>query len=90
MVAYDKRGSNDRLCDDKGDTCAIIHETLEMNLKHVYMMRTTHFHKDCPLKQTKTPLFKTSVNSHAWRLHLLYKGKSVNDSWDPRKGAWNH
>lgn len=48
----DKCDSDDRLCEENDDTCVIVCDALEMSVKHVYMMRKTHFHKDFPLKQT--------------------------------------
>lgn len=52
MATYDKCGSNDRLCEDKGDTCVRVGE---MSAKHVYVVRTTHSHKYFSLKQNKPP-----------------------------------
>ena len=67
MATDDKCGSNDKLCEDNDDTCLIVRETLEMSVKHVYMVRTTHFHKYFLSKKTITPLFMISDNSHARR-----------------------
>ena len=80
MENYDKCGTKDRFCDDNDDTYVIVHETLEISVKHVYMMRATHFHKYFPLKQTRTLLCMISDNSHARRQHFLYKDKSVNNT----------
>ena len=80
MATDDKCGSNDRLCEDNDDTCLIVRETLEMSVKLIYMMRTTHFDKYFLLKKTKTPLYMIRNTYHAKRQHLLYKEKSVNDN----------
>ena len=52
VVAYDKCGSDDRLLEDKGNTCIRV---CEMNVKHVYVVKTTHSHKYLSLKQNKPP-----------------------------------
>ena len=64
---FPKCDTEGTLYDDSDGTCAIVLETLEMSVKHVYMMRATHFHKYFPLKKNKTSLSMTSDNSHAQR-----------------------
>jgi len=52
MEAYGKCGSDDRLCEDKGNNFLRV---CEMSVKHISMVRTTHSHKYFPLNQNKPP-----------------------------------
>ena len=45
--------TKDTLCDDHDDTCATVLKTLEMSKTYVYMVISTHFHKDNHLKPPK-------------------------------------
>lgn len=64
VETYDKCVFDDRPCEDNDDTCVLVRETLEISMKHVYMLRKINFHKYCPLKQTKTRHCMTSHNTH--------------------------
>ncbi len=66
-TTHTKCDTKDILRDESGDTCATVLETLKMSEKHVYMIGTTHYHIDYPLKQNKTLLYAISDNSHAKR-----------------------
>ena len=48
MAANHKCGIEDRICEDNDDTCEIVRETLEISVKHVDMMKTTHFQNIAP------------------------------------------
>ena len=52
VAAYDKCDSDNRLWEDKGDTCVRVSE---MSVKDVYVLRITHSHKYFSLKENKPP-----------------------------------
>lgn len=52
-MTYAKCDTKDKLCNDRDNTCVTMLETLEMSAIHVYMVITSHFHKDYPLKPPK-------------------------------------
>lgn len=83
-MAPTKSDTKDTLCNKSVKTFVIVLETLEMGVENVYMIRKTQYHKYFLLKQSKTPLYSISKNSHAKRQHLQYDKKSVNDTCDMR------
>ncbi len=62
VAAYDKCGSDDRICEDNDDTCVIMHETLEMSAKHVYMMIQLIFTNIGPWRKPKIPFAWQAIN----------------------------
>lgn len=52
-TTYAKCDTEDTLCEDHDDTCAIVLKILEMSATHVYMVRPTHLRKYYPLKPSK-------------------------------------
>jgi len=43
-----KCDSKDKLCDESSNTCVTMLETLEMSVRHVYVIGTTHYHNISP------------------------------------------
>ncbi len=73
MTTHSKCNTKDTLCNENDETYVTVPKNLEMSAKHVYIIRKTNDNKYFPLKQTKTPLYMISDNSHAKRRHLLYE-----------------
>lgn len=69
-MTYDKFDTKDTLCDDRDNTCATLLTTLGMSVMNVYMVISTHLHKDNPLKPPKQA-YINRVTINMWKDNIF-------------------
>jgi len=72
-----KCDTKDTLCNDHDDTCATMLETLEMSVIEVFMIRTTHLHKNYPLNTPRLACVQCAT------LNMLEVDTSISSQMGP-------